>query len=194
MEELITLDQRLLLALNGSESTALDAFFMTVTRTAPWVPLFVIVIAVLWRRVGWRETLLIVAGTALVVLLSDRISSGICKPLFHRFRPSHEPALAGLVDIVGDYRGGLYGFFSSHAANTFGVASFVTLCTRRSGTGIVCLLLFLWAVLSSYSRIYLGLHYPGDIAAGILCGTLMAFVVYRCFYVPLYPRITNKTL
>ena len=230
MDELIRIDQQLLLALNGSESTAWDAFFMAVTHTSTWVPLFVFVIlALLWRR-PWRDVVLMVACTALVVLLADRFSSGVCKPLFHRFRPSHEPALEGLVDLVGDHRGGLYGFFSSHAANTFGVATFIALCLWRKAKGDVmgvaarwrvakrvgegtgpgwlrrfCLrcadvmsqpkllmaMLYVWALLSSYSRIYLGLHYPGDILAGVVWGVLVAWLVCRCAYMPLRRRITS---
>ena len=89
--------------------------------------------------------------------------------MFHRFRPSHEPALEGLVDLVNDRRGGLYGFISSHASNTFGVAMYLSLYLRRR---MVTLTVLLWAALSSYSRIYLGLHYPGDILAGTLFGLL----------------------
>ncbi|MBO4593820.1 MAG: phosphatase PAP2 family protein, partial [Bacteroidaceae bacterium] len=117
--------------------------------------------------------------------------SGFCKPFFHRFRPSHEPALEGLVDLVNDRRGGLYGFISSHAANTFAVCTFVALYLRRH---LATLTLILWACLSSYSRIYLGLHYPGDILAGALFGILTGLTMYglmllaaRRWYEPLRP-------
>ena len=204
MDEIITLDRQLLLALNGSDNTTVDAFFMAATHTTTWVPMFLFVVYAIWRNRGWRELLLVLLGTAVVVLMADRVSSGLCKPLFHRLRPSHEPALDGLIDLVNGYRGGLYGFISSHAANTFGVATFITLCLRHkpqhtedqalSGTvanrlSAILALLFVWAVISSYSRIYLGVHYPGDIMAGMAWGIISAVITWRLIFIPLQRRL-----
>ena len=110
MEELIRIDQQLLLTLNGSDSVFLDHFFTMVTKTGTWIPLLLILLYVLLKNRPWREVLFFVVALALVILVADRFSSGLCKPLFERFRPSHEPALEGLVDLVDDRRGGLYGF------------------------------------------------------------------------------------
>ncbi|MBP5771286.1 MAG: phosphatase PAP2 family protein [Bacteroidaceae bacterium] len=175
MDELIHLDQQLLLALNGSDSLFLDHFFTMVTRTSTWVPLMLVLLFIIFKNRPWREAFFFVLGIALVILIADRFSSGFCKPYFQRFRPSHEPALEGLVDLVADRRGGLYGFISSHAANTFGAWAFLSLYLRRRGMSVTILL---WACLSSYSRIYLGLHYPGDILAGALFGILTGGVCY----------------
>ena len=174
-EQLEHLDRQLLLTLNGSDSTWLDQVFLLVTKTATWVPLIIVLLCLLWRNRPWREVLLFAIGLALVILVADRFSSGFCKPFFHRFRPSHEPALEGLVDLVGDRRGGLYGFISSHAANTFGATAFIALYFRRR---LATFTLLFWACLSSYSRIYLGLHYPGDILAGAIWGLLTGTGVY----------------
>ena len=175
MDELIRYDQQLLLTLNGSDSTYLDNFFMLVTRTGTWIPLALVLLYVLlWNR-PWREVLLFLLCFALVILIADRFSSGFCKPFFHRLRPSHEPLLEGLVDLVEGRRGGLYGFISSHAANTFGVWAFISLYFRRFS---ITAPFFLWASLLSYSRIYLGLHYPGDILAGALFGILVGVLSY----------------
>ena len=179
-EQLVLLDRQLLLALNGSDSTWLDQVFLLVTKTTTWVPLIAVLLCILWRHRPWREVVLFAVGVALVILVADRFSSGFCKPFFHRFRPSHEPALEGLVDLVGDRRGGLYGFISSHAANTFGAFAFISLYFRRR---VATLTLLLWACLSSYSRIYLGLHYPGDILCGALWGLLTGSGVYLLWQV-----------
>ncbi len=176
MEELIQKDQELFLLMNGSESEYLDNFFMMVTKTGTWIPLLLVLLYVLLKNRPWREVLFFVVCLALLIFVTDRVSSGLFKPLFHRFRPSHEPLLEGLVDLVEGRRGGLYGFISSHASNTFGVFCFVALYFRRNA--ITCTL-FLWACLSSYSRIYLGLHYPGDIFAGALFGLLAGFGFYH---------------
>lgn len=192
MEELIRIDQQLLLTLNGSESVFLDHFFTMVTKTGTWIPMLLVLLYVLLKNRPWREVLFFVVALALVILVTDRFSSGLCKPLFERFRPSHEPALEGLVDLVDDRRGGLYGFISSHAANTFGAWAFISLYMRRP---VASWTLLLWACLSSYSRIYLGLHYPGDILAGALFGifTGCTFYVLLClacarWFEPLRPE------
>lgn len=188
MNELVRFDQQLLLALNGSDSVWLDQVMLYVTRTATWLPFMAALLIVVLRLRPWRELLTFVLFLALVILVCDQFASSLCKPLFSRYRPSHEPQLLGLVDLVQGRRGGLFGFISSHAANTFGAFMFVTLYLRRivlrrwlvifSSSSVL-----LWACLSSYSRIYLGLHYPGDILFGALVGLLFGWLFFRLFSV-----------
>jgi undecaprenyl-diphosphatase len=124
-------------------------------------------------------------GIALAILLADQITSSLMKPYFARLRPSQEPALVGIVHLVRDYngeiyRGGLYGFASSHAANTFATATFFTLLFRARHRWIYWL--YLWAAGMTYTRIYLGAHYPGDILVGGIIGAASGFAgfsVYR---------------
>lgn len=112
---------------------------------------------------------------ALSITLADQFSSGFCKPYFMRFRPAQDPEIMYMVHVVNGYRGGMYGFISSHAANTFAVATFVSLLVRRKEMTAV---MFIWALIPSYSRIYLGVHYPGDIICGAIAGSVIASLVY----------------
>lgn len=113
---------------------------------------------------------MVLAGAGLTILLADQITSSIMKPYFARLRPSHDPALNGLLHLVNGYKGGLYGFASGHAANTFGIATFFWLLFRSRYNWIG--LLFLWAVAVTYTRLYLGVHYPSDILVGGTIGIL----------------------
>lgn len=175
---MIELDKQLLLALNGSDSPFWDEFMFTHTGMWVWMPFFAVCIYVVFRLGKWREALLALGMVALVVLLADRISSGLFKPLFHRFRPTHDPEIAMLVDVVRGYRGGKYGFVSSHAANAFGVVTFLSLLFRRKS---LTLGLLFWAFLHSYTRIYLGVHFPGDIVCGGLLGAMVGWAVFRLY-------------
>lgn len=184
MEEVIHFDQQLLLALNGSDSAWLDQVMLYITKTVTWIPLIAVLLILLLKNRPRREVLLFVVSLTFVILVCDQFASSLCKPLFHRLRPSHEPALEGLVDLVNGRRSGLYGFISSHAANTFGAFTFIALYLRRITLSHRLILpskltILLWACLSSYSRIYLGLHYPGDILFGALVGLLFGAIFYR---------------
>lgn len=122
------------------------------------------------------ETWMVLIGVALTILLADQITSTIMKPYFARLRPSHEPTLEGLLHIVNGYKGGLYGFASGHAANTFGTATFFYLLFRNKYWWVG--LLFLWALLVTYTRLYLGVHYPSDILVGGIVGILSGTTGY----------------
>ena len=121
---------------------------------------------------------LIVVLLALLITASDQISSGLLKPLVHRLRPTHDAALAPMVDTVFGYRGGQFGFPSSHAANSFALFTFTALLVRNWG---YTLSMLLWASVFSYSRIYLGVHYPGDIVCGALLGVFVGLVFYLVY-------------
>jgi undecaprenyl-diphosphatase len=176
MEQLLTWDRELLLWLNSFHTPWLDPIMFWVTKTFFWVPLYAFLIYLVFKQYK-KEGWLVLIGAAVVVLLCDQITSTFMKPFFERLRPSHEPSLQGLVHLVDGYRGGRYGFSSGHAANTFGTALFVLLILRQRVRWIG--LVFLWAVLMTYTRLYLGVHYPGDILVGALIGLACGWVGFR---------------
>ena len=176
MEELIEMDKKILVFLNGFHSPMLDPVMLMITQTIFWTPLYALLIFLLFK-VYKKEAWWILLGAAVTILLTDQITSTLMKPYFARLRPSHDPSMESLLHIVGNYRGGLYGFASGHAANTMGVALFVWLNLRKSYRWIG--LIFLWAILMSYTRIYLGVHYPGDIMVGGTIGLICGFVSFK---------------
>lgn len=172
---MLELDRTLTLLLNGSDSAYLDGVAWIATQTATWIPLAALLLFVLYRRYSLAGFIATVAAVALCITLADQVASGIFKPWVARLRPSHDPALAGLIDTVGGYRGGLYGFFSSHAANTMAVAVFVSLVVRYRPltAGLIS-----WSLLNCWTRVYLGVHFVGDLTVGLLWGTTVGLLVY----------------
>ena len=174
LDRLIELDQKLFLFLNGLHSEGLDPVMVWISGKFTWWPFYLLLLAFLiWKR-GWKMIPLAIL-IALCVTLADQISVHLFKEVFERLRPSREPDLQGLVHIVNGYRGGQFGFVSSHAANSFSIAMLLALTIRK---GWFWALMFFWAALVSYSRIYLGVHYPGDIIGGAILGVLIGWGVY----------------
>lgn len=178
LEKILSYERDAFFALNGSDSVFLDHFMWLYSGKAVWLPLAVFILIVLLYKKNWRESLCVLLAIVLVVTLCDQFASHICKPLFTRFRPTHHPDFMNEVKTVFDYRGGQYGFISSHAANAFGFATLLALIVRNKWLGWT---LFIWATLTAYSRIYLGVHFISDIVPGILVGLFFGYVVYRLF-------------
>lgn len=178
MEKLINFDRELFLEINGHHSEWADAMMMFLTNTFAWSLLYLILLYLIIRNFR-HDAWFILLGITLTILISDQITSGFMKPFFERLRPSHDPEMEGLVHTVNGYRGGKFGFASSHAANTMGLATYLWIVLKLYRPWIG--LLFLWALLIGYTRIYLGVHYPGDIVAGWVVGVLAALASYRIF-------------
>ena len=184
-------DKGLLVFLNGFHNSFMDVWMWRISSTSFWIPFYFLLLFALVRK-KWTSTGIqnakqigfIIVSISVAILLADQISSGFFKPFFERFRPSHSPELDGLVHLISDsngniYKGGMYGFVSSHAANSFAVAWFVSSLMRSKTMWI---LLILWACLVSYSRIYLGVHYPGDILGGTIIGILSGYTASKLYF------------
>lgn len=170
----MNLDTDILLWINSHHAGWADILMWGATKSVTWIPLYALMVWLLWHRFGWRKTLLSVLLIVIAVGLSDWISSGLLKPFFARLRPTHEPALEGMVRTLNGYTGGLYGFVSSHAANTCACAYLFTQIYKEWRMTLVMLL---YVILNCYSRMYLGVHYPGDILGGLIVGFTIAYLI-----------------
>lgn len=178
---LIQLDKQWLLTLNGSDSLFIDSLATVLTTASTWIPLYVALFYMVIRNnENVRQVMLVVAGALLCVVLAGTVDDSLVKPMVARWRPSHDPQIGILVDVVNDYRGGKYGFFSAHAANTFSLAIYFSLIVRDHlfTVAMVC-----WSLINCWTRMYLGVHFPVDIICGLLwggfVGCLLAYAYSR---------------
>lgn len=173
---LLGIDEQILFLFNGYHTSLLDTVFMWITQKYTWVPFYMILVAVLFHKCGWRATLCLLVGIALAITLSDQLCAHVIRPLAFRLRPSNPlNPISEYINIVNGYRSGMYGFPSCHAANTMALAVFISMVMARRGWVIFMLA---WALLVSSSRLYLGVHYPSDILAGALIGSAMGLLSY----------------
>ena len=203
-EQLIAIDRSWLLTINGAHAPWADALMWQVSQAVTWLPLYVVLIVCLFVKFRGQRTpfgrlsiqlpTIIIALVAFVVAVgcADLLCAQLIKPLVARPRPTHDIAIGTLVHVVNGYRGGAYGFCSNHAANTMACAllsSLIFTHGRRLQTHLfVTLPLMAWVLLNCYSRMYLGVHYPLDIAAGLAVGTITALVVWHFGRAYLFPN------
>jgi undecaprenyl-diphosphatase len=180
-----SLDQQLFLALNFDGGPTMDQFMWWASGKYSWLPLYVLFIVALKKALNWKSFLWALVIIAICVAANDQVASGIFKNWIQRLRPSHQPSLEGLVHLVREpngnwYRGGKFGFYSSHAANNAGVALLLIFLLHITKKWKI-IALSLWVLLIGYSRIYLGAHYPGDILMGFFMGTLIGWLCYQLY-------------
>lgn len=183
MEEIILQDRELFLYLNNLGSKEFDAFWVFVSGKWSWLPLYVVFLYLLYKNFKFKNVLYILFFLTLGIVVSDQLA-GIFKYGILRLRPCHDPSLDSLMREVEC--GGQYGFYSSHASNTFFIATLMSILLRKTHKYLPYLLFF-WAAMVSYSRIYLGVHFPMDLIMGALMGfflggffaTLSLKVIYK---------------
>lgn len=172
-------DTELFLYLNGIHTNFWDHFMMMYTHRFIWIPFYASFLFVMFKNFSWRVMITCILLIALIVTLCDQTASSLLKPMVGRMRPSNlDNPIAPLVHVVNGYRGGRFGFPSSHAANAWSMAFFAMYLVRRNKLTIF---LMLWAFVMSYSRTYLGVHYPGDLLVGTIIGFFYATLSYYIF-------------
>ncbi len=177
IETLKQLDRQLFLWLNGLHTGVLDAPMYYISKIFVFIPLFAWWLYEAYKTFHLKKLLVMLVMTVLLVTLTDQSSNRV-KHLVKRYRPTHNTEIRQQVHTVYGYEGGQYTFFSGHAANTFGIATYLFLLFRGKKMAFR-LSFFAWSLLVIYSRVYLGVHYPSDLFTGMCVGLLWGYVVYR---------------
>lgn len=171
LEFLNNLDGLILLFLNSFHTDFMDDFMKLFTGRYIWIPFYLALFGGLIRSFGIRRALIYLAAVGLAVAMADQLCAGVLRPMFCRLRPSNpENPISQFIVIVDGYRGGRYGFPLCHAANSMALAMAMSvICRNRKITYVV----MGWTALNCYTRLYLGVHYPGDILVGLMTGAVI---------------------
>lgn len=191
IEFIDSLDKDILIFLNGFHNPFMDSVMWWISSAPFWIPFYLVLLFFIgksrnmnWPNQNYKQWFFIGVSIGVAILLADQISSGFFKPFFERLRPSHNPELEGIVHLLTNaegniYKGGMYGFVSSHAANSFAIAWFASTLINTKKAWLV---LMFWAALVSYSRIYLGVHYLGDIIGGTIVGLISGKIAAQLYF------------
>ena len=176
LDKILTLDKELLIFLNGLGSSTLDTFWMVITKQSNWTPFFLILLYLIFKKVGVKQTLYLLVFIIVLITISDQFTN-LVKETFQRLRPCSDPNINSLIRVVKPSE--TFSFFSGHASNSMAVSSFLYFILKDKFKYFG--LLFLWPLIFAYSRIYLGLHYPTDIICGYIHGFILGFLFYKLF-------------
>lgn len=176
LDKIGSLDQELFIYLNGLGSETYDGLWLLITKQINWIPLFVLLLYLIFKKLGTKQTLYLILFVAILLVFTDQITN-LFKNGVQRLRPCNNPDINTKIRIVQSRSS--FSFFSGHAANTMAVATFLYQIFKKDFKYFW--LLFLWPLIFAYSRIYLGLHYPLDIICGYLFGAILGFSMFK-FY------------
>jgi undecaprenyl-diphosphatase len=176
LEKILTLDKEWFIYLNGLGSETYDGLWLLITKQINWIPLFILLGYLIFKKLGTKQTLFLLLFIAILLTITDQVTN-LFKNGFQRLRPCNNPEINSFIRVVQVRNS--FSFFSGHAANTMAVATFLYLIMKRyfKYFGI----LFLWPLIFAYSRIYLGLHYPSDIICGYLFGAIIGFLIFKAY-------------
>lgn len=181
LEKILSLDEKLFIYLNGLGSETYDGFWLMITKQYNWIPLFLLLLYFILKKLGTKQTLYLLLFVAILLFFTDQITN-LFKNGFQRLRPCNNPEINSFIRVVQVRTS--FSFFSGHAANTMAVSTFLYFIFKKDFKYFG--LLFLWPLIFAYSRIYLGLHYPLDIISGYFFGAILGFLMFK-FY-----RIAQK--
>lgn len=174
LDKIIELDKELLVFLNGLGNEHWDTFWMTITNQLSWIPLYVLILILLIRSLGWKKGLTLLILTAVLVTFSDQLTVFI-KNTTARLRPNRDPEINEIIRIIKNNKS--FSFVSGHATTSSAVIMFMHLTLKKYYKYTI--LFFIWPVLFAYSRIYIGVHFPIDVIVGAMLGLLIGFVFYK---------------
>lgn len=175
IEKILELDAKLFLYLNNLGTPAWDWFWLLITDKWTAIPLYALLLYLIFRRYGVKGTIISLVMVALLITCTDQLAN-IFKHGFERPRPCRQEGVMEYTRFIA-VRCGRFGYFSAHAASTFGLSIFVGLILKKAYPKLIYMMLF-WALVVSYSRIYVGVHYPLDVITGMLIGALLGYLFY----------------
>jgi len=183
------IDRQIVLAINSWHSPLMDEVMWWISARITWIPLYVFILILAFKKLRKQDFVMFILFAALAVIITDLVSVHLFKNVFLRYRPSHNLLLVDQLHFYqiapGNlYQGGEYGFISSHAANFFAIATASILVLNKAYLHLKWLLLFV-GIIICFSRIYLAVHYLSDVLVGAAIGSLIAFLLYKFWYLRL---------
>lgn len=185
MEWLNLIDTFLFQKINGSGFREIDNFMLLISNKFTWIPIYIYILFSLYKKFN-KNFYWIIISIILLIFIADFGSVHLFKNVFERLRPCYQPEILENIRLVYKDCGGSYSFISSHASNSFAIAFFISLIFKNKKAFI---LLFSWAVIIGYSRIYLGVHFPFDIVGGMFWGLFASLITFQLFKIKIYETI-----